>query len=238
MKNSIQAISFSTAFLLFLLPALALFIATHYLIGILNSAGIFPALSWFISGGFLVFIPLFIMAIILFGRENPHPDYKSFKERFRLKRMSGTDWLWSIGGSLLIISLTWLIIIGYKFISGNELDTTPSWLEFEVLKGSRLFILSAWAVFFFFNIIGEELMWRGYILPGQEQTHGSSAWLVNALLWTMFHISFGISLIILLLPILFILPYIVQKTKNTWTGVIIHAVVNGPSFILISLGVL
>lgn len=37
---------------------------------------------------------------------------------------------------------------------------------------------------------------------------------------------------------LLILPYVVQKTKNTWTGVLIHAIINGPSFLAISFGLL
>ena len=33
-------------------------------------------------------------------------------------------------------------------------------------------------------------------------------------------------------------PYVVQKTKNSWTGVVIHGVINGPSFIAIAFGVM
>jgi len=52
------------------------------------------------------------------------------------------------------------------------------------------------------------------------------------------HTHFGIQLLILLIPILFILPYAVQKTQNTWVGITIHALVNGPAFIMVSLGVI
>ena len=37
------------------------------------------------------------------------------------------------------------------------------------------------------NIGGEELWWRGIILPRQELAFGKWAWLVNGLLWDLFH---------------------------------------------------
>ena len=42
----------------------------------------------------------------------------------------------------------------------------------------------------------------------------------------------------MLLPLLYIEPYVVQKTQNTWTGVFLHGVINGPSFIAIALGII
>jgi len=40
----------------------------------------------------------------------------------------------------------------------------------------------------------------------------------------------------MLLPLSLILPYAVQRTGNTWVGVILHAAVNGPAFVAISMG--
>ncbi|MDX9760310.1 MAG: hypothetical protein RBU27_14215 [Bacteroidota bacterium] len=41
-----------------------------------------------------------------------------------------------------------------------------------------------------------------------------------------------------MLPLLFILPFVAQRRQNSWTGVVIHAVINGPAFILIAFGLL
>ena len=38
------------------------------------------------------------------------------------------------------------------------------------------------------------------------------------------------------LPALLIIPYIFDKTRNTLTGIFIHALFNGPAFIAIALG--
>jgi hypothetical protein len=46
----------------------------------------------------------------------------------------------------------------------------------------------------------------------------------------------GWQLILILIPIFFIQPYLVQKRKNTWIGVIIHAGLNGLGFLSVAFG--
>jgi len=91
--------------------------------------------------------------------------------------------------------------------------------------------------FFFFNIVGEELKWRGYLLRCQELCLTARAWRIDACLWTMFHLCSGWPLMMILSPILFIPPYIVQKRQTTWIGIFIHAAVNGPVILLLALHV-
>jgi membrane protease YdiL (CAAX protease family) len=45
--------------------------------------------------------------------------------------------------------------------------------------------------FFFFNIVGEELWWRGFILPRQEPVFGRRTWVLQGVLHGFFHFSFG-----------------------------------------------
>jgi membrane protease YdiL (CAAX protease family) len=199
-----------------------------------------PALSWFI-GGLLTFVPLFLLAIFL-GRKDGFQTKTELISRLRLKRMSGRDWKFTLGGLLLIFIGTGLIMGISKLLHLQfgipEIETTPSFMKFEPFRGNERFLLLAWLVMFFFNIFGEELLWRGYILPRQELSLGRSAWIFNALLWFVFHIAFGIHLLILLIPILIILPWCVQKTGNTMVGVWIHGLMNGPMFVLVSLGII
>ena len=72
-------------------------------------------------------------------------------------------------------------------------------------------------------VIGEEIVWRGYVLPGQEVQFGRYAWLINGLLWNLpFHL-YTIHNVISDMPLFFILPFLVQLQKNTWLGIAIHA---------------
>jgi membrane protease YdiL (CAAX protease family) len=89
----------------------------------------------------------------------------------------------------------------------------------------------------FFKIVGEGLFWRGYIFPRQELVFGQSTWFIHGLLWWMFHIPFGGALLVTLIPIIFITSFIVQKTKSTWSDIIIHPLVNGSVFLLVAFGV-
>ena len=86
------------------------------------------------------------------------------------------------------------------------------------------------------NIGGEEFFWRGVLLPRQEKTFEDKTWILPGTGWTIFHLAFGWQLLIMLLPLLYIEPYVVQMTQNTWTGVFLHGAINSPSFIAIALG--
>lgn len=241
MKTKLKPISTFEELLLFGIPSVAFVLVCRLLIPELNREyALHPALSWFI-GALLIFLPLFLLTFYLV-RKDGYTSKQEIFGRLRLKKMSSRDWKFTLLSTFAILLLTATIMGISKFLHTQfgipEIETTPSFMEFEPFRGNERYLLLIWLVMFFFNIFGEELMWRGYILPRQEIRMNKFAWFFNALLWILFHICFGLQLMILLVPILFILPWAVQKTQNTWVGIIIHALVNGPSFIMISLGVI
>jgi len=81
---------------------------------------------------------------------------------------------------------------------------------------------------FVFNILGEELWWRGYILPRQELAFGARTWIIHGTLWTLFHFFYHTNLGILIsyLPTTLGIAYVCQRTRNTWPGIIGHMVSN------------
>ena len=54
--------------------------------------------------------------------------------------------------------------------------------------------------------------------------------------WLLFHAPFGPVILATLAPTVFIIPYVVQRRQNTWTGVVVHAGLNGPGFVAVALG--
>ena len=72
----------------------------------------------------------------------------------------------------------------------------------------------------------------------QELYFKKYTWIINGIGWLIFHISFGFGVLCTLIPILFIQPFICYKTKNYSNGIIIHATLNGPTFIAIAFGLL
>ncbi|NKB88478.1 MAG: CPBP family intramembrane metalloprotease [Acidobacteria bacterium] len=92
----------------------------------------------------------------------------------------------------------------------------------------------------FLNIFGEELLWRGLLLPRQELVYGRWAWVVHGLLWTAFHIFWAPNLALLLMraPGYLALAFVCQRLQNTWPGIIAHFVGNSPVLLLIIGGVM
>jgi len=232
-----MSVPLSIAF--FGVPAVVFYAVTHTGIpAFVRATGGLPVIVWFVSGGLFVFVPLLILSIAAYWLEGRKPAWGDFSGRFRLRVMTSADWLWTFGAIAVISFLSGAVVgvlmLLHRVLPLGEFSLSPPFLDFKGLEDGQLWILLVWLPFFFFNIVGEEFLWRGYILPRQEARNGHSAWLVNAVLWAVFHACFGWRLIAVLLPILFILPYVVQRRGNTWIGICIHGVVNGASFLAIA----
>jgi membrane protease YdiL (CAAX protease family) len=218
--------------------ALVLFLETHIVIPMLSRiTGLEPVLFWFLVAGLGLFLPLLLAALWMLGREGRALDARTWRQRLRFRPMTGRDGLWILGAMVVIGGLSYALMSAIDAFAG-PVEHQPPFMSFEPLTPGRYWILAVWLPYWLFNIMGEEILWRGVILPRQQQRFGASAWLVNGVCWTVFHIPFGWHLMVTMLPILFILPWVVQRRQNCWIGVAIHALVNGPSFIAIALGVM
>lgn len=238
----LRPMGIGTSVIFFGIPSVVFYVITRIIIPHFKlHSSIHPLLVWFIFGGFFLFIPLFVLSIVLFKRDKHDFRMTSFIARFRLNRLNKSDWRWVLLSVCAIFVLMGLIMFIWQLLSRcglAPLDTSAPFLEFTPLRGLEVLLLLVWIPFFFFNIVGEELMWRGYILPRQELAFGRYAWVINALLWTVFHLFFGLHLLILLLPSLFIIPYVVYRRQKTLIGIVVHALLNGPAFILVALGIM
>lgn len=86
------------------------------------------------------------------------------------------------------------------------------------------------------NVLGEELVWRGVVLPRQETAFGRWAWLVNGTAHLLLHLPTGVPILFTLWPTALILPYVVQRRRSSWIGVVIHGALNGPGFLAVAFG--
>lgn len=162
---------------------------------------------------------------------------RTFVERLRFRPMSRRDWRYSLLALVVIGLLTSGIMIAMQVLF-SDFNHTPSFMTLDPLSPGRYWLLLAWFPYWLLNIGGEEFFWRGVLLPRQEKTFEDKTWILHGTGWAIFHIAFGWQLLVMLLPLLYIEPYVVQKTQNTWTGVFLHGVINGPSFIAIALGII
>lgn len=102
----------------------------------------------------------------------------------------------------------------------------------ENLSGNYM-ILVLWSIWLIVNIACEELLWRGYALPRMEKHFGRWAWLVNGIFWNIGIHYFMRWSFIAMLPVSLIVPYLCQKTKSMWPGIVIHGIGNALVFAIL-----
>ncbi len=230
-----KKISPAELLLLFGLPAILLYLATKVAIPVLDSYRWFPIeISWFLSAGLLVLIPMVVASLLLVGREVGGFKLPPLLARLRIKPMQPADWAYAGGALVLILSLTMAMVAIGKRLPG--FNPNPVFMDSMPLQAGTYWILLAWLPFFFFNIFGEELWWRGYILPRQELLTGQYTWLAHGALWSLFHFGLGWSAIFLALPNFFLLPLVVQLRKNTTIGIVIHTAFGAFGFLALAFG--
>ena len=238
MKNK-QKITFLKATIIFLIATGYFFFLLFTLLPFLKSNFLFnPSLYWF-STGYFLFVPLFLYSIFMVRREG-NKSMQELMHSLNINRLSYKDTYYTIIGIMFIFLFTGIIfecsLLLNKYFGIRLLNTTPWFMEeMRPFQGLEKLLLLVWFPMFFFNIVGEEILWRGYI---QNRMEGNYAWLLCSFLWLVFHIPFGSDIIIFALPALFIIPYIFHKQSNTLITILIHGVYNGPLFILIALGIL
>jgi membrane protease YdiL (CAAX protease family) len=250
-EQALRPLGWGASLALFSLPAVIVFFAFHLFRPWLESTGYNPFTSYLAA----LCVPLallFAAALIAYHRMEGRPlTWVAFSERMRLPRLSWQDVFWGVaiffvsGIGYGLISRLVLALIGAGWISLPA--GLPGWVDpravitLETLAETagglirgRWDIAALYLVTFFFNIAGEELWWRGYILPRQELAFGRRTWLVHGLLWAGFH-AFKWWDVLSLLPFCLLISYSAQRTRSTWGALIGHALFNGANLVMILL---
>jgi len=193
-----------------------------------DTFGIPPIIGWYVSGPAFVLLPILLFGVLMAWWELPTRNLGQLRQRLRLRAMGDGDIAWATGG-LFTIAFASAVILALAHHLDPSFRPSPEFLR--QAPRWHVWVFAAWIPLFVCNIVGEELCWRGYVLPRQEAALGSVAYLPNGIMWCLFHWSFGWSVMLVLLPIALLLPWIVQRRQNTWVGMIIHAVFNAAGFI-------
>lgn len=237
-KTQLKKLGLFGSFTIYIPAAILMFGLTKYLIPYFSQiTGQETILFWFIVGGLGIFLPLIITGIIILKFEGYSISKQTWTERLRFRKITMRDLLWCFTGLIAVGVLSGLIMKGLEIAIG-QFDHSPAFMSFEPLSKGRYWLLLVWFPYWILNILGEEFLWRGVMLPRQEIAFGKYAWLIHGFGWGLFHIAFGWQLLVTLIPLIFIQSYVVQKTKNSWIGVIMHGGLNGPSFIAICFGLI
>ena len=234
----LKKLGFSGSFAIYLPAALLMYVLTRFLIPFLSDVtGMETIFFWFIVAGAGIFTPLVITGLVILKSEGYRISRQTITNRLRFRRLTLKDLLFALGGLVAVGVISGVVMQILEMVIG-KFDHSPAFMQFEPLSEGRYWLLLVWVPYWLTNILGEEFLWRGVMLPRQEIAFGKYAWLIHGFGWGLFHIAFGWQLLITLVPLIFIQSYLVQKTGNSWVGVIMHGGLNGPAFLAICFGLI
>lgn len=236
-QETIQPLPFWGSLIAFGLPALLMIFSYHVFMPRLQAAGLAPAESFVVAH----VAPMAIMlaaALAVFHRLEGRPlTWAAFSQRYRYPRITlkavllGLVTFMALNIAYGLFSQLGATLAGQSLAPGIGVITSVA----DVLGIS---VQGRWEIVFLFllvlplNVVGEELWWRGIILPRQELTHGRWTWIVHGTLWTAFH-AFKWWDLAGLLPVCLLIAYISRRTKNYWLALIAHALFNGLALYLV-----
>lgn len=248
----VDQMSVSKQLLHFVVPALVMIFSIYLFIPFGMSKGLSEYESFILSHT-IPMVLLFVFALSIYKYRNASKNMHGFTKRYRMSKPTIIDIL---SGFLLFV----LLMVGYGIFSQLSFiliengviplpDYIPAMIDprvafsidsLEDMVGSPIsgngMILWSYTIMLIFNVVGEELYWRGYLLPVQERTFGSKTWIVHGLLWTLFH-GFKWWDLIGLLPVCLSISYVAQKRQSIWPGLIAHFLFNGIALVMIAMAV-
>jgi membrane protease YdiL (CAAX protease family) len=212
--------------------ALLQFLVVYWAVPALSRAWQVDTLAaWMMLSIPLIFLPVIGGGLLLLRHE---PRDQAWQDRLWLRRPTGRDWGATLAALAVLAAGT-----GLTFLACNALglDPNPPFArDLQPLTTDRAWAVALWLVYWPINILGENLVWRSIILPRMLARVGRWAWLLNAALWSVFHLAFGVGNFIVLLPLLVLVPLIAQWRRNAWPAVVLHAALSGPGFVALALG--
>jgi len=181
----------------------------------------------------------FVLVIVLVGREQRSLRWSTLREALWL-RSPRSPRSGRIGGRV------WLVLIPLSVAFGVEalIPSLPHAdnRDFGTFVGSHAghaFLHGAWGWFglilllFVFNtVLGEELLFRGFLLPRMNGAFGRRDWVANGLLFAAYHLHVPWVIPATLLDT-FILAYPSKRYRSAWIGIAVHSTQSVLSAVLV-----
>jgi membrane protease YdiL (CAAX protease family) len=196
-----------------------------------------------------------VLVLILLRRQDGKIDWKSIKQRLWLckpaspinKKPNAWLWLWIIPliivtalfeiGAAKIIQKAWTSI--FPFFEEPAMFSLDGFLSSSEGKAQ---MIGAWGMLLLFIVnavfntfIGEELLFRGLLLPRMRGVFKNWDWVMNGVLFGAYHLHQPWSILSSMIVGIFLFSLTTRLFKSSWFGIILHS---GQSvfFIFIMLG--
>ena len=172
----------------------------------------------------------FVLVAILVGREQRSLRWSTVREALWL-RSPRSPRSGRVGGRVWLVLIPLIVAFG----AVHEVIPTvaaPENREFATLVESdagKAFLDGAWGWFaliavllLFTTVLGEELLFRGYLLPRMNGAFGRGDWVANGLLFTGYHLHVPWAMPGVLMD-MFILAYPSKRFRSAWIGIAVHS---------------
>jgi CAAX protease family protein len=136
-----------------------------------------------------------------------------------------------VGGRLwlMVIPLTLLFALG-GFVPTFSIPENRDLATWIGTDAGENFMHGNWAwfgvilVLFLFNtVLGEELLFRGVLLPRMKGAFGRGDWVANAILFTLYHLHMPWLMPGTLVVDTFAYVYPSRRYQSTWIGIAVHS---------------
>jgi membrane protease YdiL (CAAX protease family) len=171
----------------------------------------------------------FVLVAILVGREQRTLRWSTLREALWL-RSPRSPRSGRIGGRVWLV----LIPLVVAFAAEGLIPVLPHAdnRDIAMFLGSdagRSFLSGAWGWFglivalaVFNTVLGEELLFRGFLLPRMNGAFGRGDWAANGVLFAAYHLHMPWSIPAQLLDA-FILAYPTKRYRSAWIGIAVHS---------------
>lgn len=171
----------------------------------------------------------FVLVVVLVRREQRALAWSRVREALWLRppsdqrtgRVGGRLWLWVLPFIVLFML--------EQFVPGIAAPASRDFAAFMRTGGGEEFFQGAWGWFavvvalsVFNTILGEELLFRGLLLPRMRGVFGTRDWIANGVLFATYHLHAPWVIPTALVDTL-AMAYPTRRFRSAWMGIIVHS---------------
>ncbi|MDH3226253.1 MAG: CPBP family intramembrane metalloprotease [Thermoleophilia bacterium] len=154
-------------------------------------------------------------------------------------RVRGALWLQAprdprtgrVGGMLWLWVLPFLVLLGIlEALPRIPGPSTRSFGEFVTSERGEQFLSGAWGWFalivalqIFNTVLGEELLFRGLLLPRMRGVFGRRDWVANGVLFGAYHLHIPWAIPSAMVSGIFLFAYPSRRFQSAWMGIVVHS---------------
>jgi membrane protease YdiL (CAAX protease family) len=172
----------------------------------------------------------FVLVALLVRREQGNLRWSTVREALWL-RSPRSPKNGRVGGRVWFIVIPFILLVGIEgFLPGPPVPANRDLGLFLESDAGQGFFSGNWtwyAIFMvseiFNTVLGEELLFRGYLLPRMNGAFGRGDWVANGVLFAAYHLHMPWRIPLILLDSV-ALSYPTKRYRSAWMGIAVHSV--------------